>query len=251
MNKMAIQRVVYILVLFFSQNTLFNASAYADQQYLSHFETKNHIKVQYQTPLYLEISSSGINHISFWPFRVEKIIGDTSTFTANTGENSTGSELFITSKSATGSKINMSIVLTNGRIVDLALKVVESVEPKIVELDFGVSADTMYEIKRQALNMIDAMKRGVNGKYYVMHIKKPITLTETKDYKIKQISNYKYGKLIGAVLVIQNISKSAITISPSDLVGYFKDIDMYAIESEKILSRSSAKAYIVFRRGDE
>ena len=251
MNNIAIQRVVYILVLFFSQNTLFNASACADQQHLSHFETKNHIKVQYQTPLYLEISSSGINHISFWPFRVEKIIGDTSTFTANTGENSTGSELFITSKSATGSKINMSIVLTNGRIVDLALNVALSVDPKIVELDFGGSADTMHEIKLQALNMIDAMKSGKTGKYYVMHLKKPMTLTETKDYKIKQISNYKFGALEGAVLVIQNISKSEITIKPSDLVTYFNDLDAYAIESEKISSKSRTKAYIVFRRGDE
>ena len=95
------------------------------------------------------------------------------------------------------------------------------------------------------------MKEGKTGKYYVMHLKNPITLAAGKDYKIKQISNYRYGKLLGAVLVIQNISKRSITIKPSDLVAYFNDVDAYAIESEKILSRNSAKAYIVFRRGDE
>ena len=251
MNNIAIQRVVYILVLFFSQNILVNTSACADQNFANHFEENSHIKIKYQKSLPLAISSSGINHISFWPFRLEKIIGDTSTFTANTGENSTGSELFITSKAPSGSKINMSIVLTNGRIVDLALNVVESVDPKIVDLDFGGSADSIYEIKLQASNMINAMKEGKTGKYYVMHLKNPITLAAGKDYKIKQISNYRYGKLLGAVLVIQNISKRSITIKPSDLVAYFNDVDAYAIESEKILSRNSAKAYIVFRRGDE
>jgi len=256
MNKMAIQRVVYILVLFFSQNTSFNASAYAGQRYdnmlgLSHFEEKKHIKIKYQKSLPLVISSSGINHISFWPFRVEKIIGDTSTFTANTGENSTGSELFITSKAPSGSKINMSIVLTNGRIVDLALNVVESADPKIVELDFGGSAGTMHEIKLQALNMIDAMKSGKTGKYYVRHLKDPIKLAATKDYKIKQISNYRYGKLLGAVLVIQNTSKRSISIKPSDFLANFSDVDAYAIENELILSKSNARAYVVFRGGDE
>ena len=251
MNIKILQRVVYIGVMIFSQSTLFNVPVYADQQYLSHFETKNHIKVQYQTPLYLEISSSGINHISFWPFRVEKIIGDTSSFTANTGENGSGSELFITSKVPSGSKINLSVMLTSGMIVDLALNVVESVDPKIVDLDFGMSTDTMHEIKLQALDMVDAMKRGVTGKYYVRHLKKPITLATAKDYKIKQISNYRYGALEGAVLVIQNTSKRSITIKPSDIASYFNDIDTYAIEREMILGRSSTKAYIVFRRGEE
>ena len=251
MNKLTIQRVVYILILCFWQNALFNVSAYADQINLGRFDTKKHIRIKYQKSLPLEISSQGINHISFWPFRVEKIIGDTSTFTANTGENSTGSELFITSKSETGSKINMSIVLTNGRIVDLALNVVESVDPKIVELDFGGSASTNQETKLQALNMIDAMKKGVTGKYYFRHLKKPINLSTTKGYKIKQISNYGYGKLQGAILVIQNTSKRAISINPSDMRAYFNDVSAYAIESPVILSRSSSKAYIVFRRGDE
>ena len=251
MNKLTIQRVVYILILCFWQNALFNVSAYADQINLGRFDTKNHIRIKYQKSLPLEISSQGINHISFWPFRVEKIIGDTSTFTANTGENSTGSELFITSKSETGSKIKMSIVLTNGRIVDLALNVVESVDPKIVELDFGGSASTNQETKLQALNMIDAMKRGVTGKYYVRHLKDPINLATAKDYIIKQISNYRYGALEGAALVIQNTSKRSISIKPSDLVAYFNDINAYAIESEAILSKSRTKAYIVFRRGDE
>ena len=251
MNIKILQRVICICVMVFSQNAFLNASAYADQTYLSSFETKNHIKIKYQKSLPLEISSYGINHISFWPFRVEKIIGDTSTFTANTGENSTGSELFITSKVPSDSKINLSVMLTSGMIVDLALNVAPSVDPKIIELDFGIGADSIYEMKLQASDMVDAMKSGRAGKYYVRHLKKPITLVATKDYKINQISNYRYGTLEGAALVIQNTSKRSISIKPSDIASYFNDVDTYAIEREMILSRGSTKAYIVFRRGEE
>lgn len=244
MNIKILQRVIYLGVMFCAQSTLFNAPVYADQKYLSHFEAKKHIKINYQKSLPLTISSSGINHISFWPFRIEKIIGDTSTFTANTGENSTGSELFITSKAPGGSKINMSVMLSNGRILDLALNVLESVDPKIVELDFGGSADTMHEIQLQALNMIDAMKRGVSGKYYVRHLKDPINLAITKNYKIKQISNYRYGALEGATLVIQNTSKHSISIKASDLASYFSDIDAYAMMSEMILRKRDRKSVV-------
>lgn len=207
------------------------------------------IKVEYKKSLHIELSSKGINRISFWPLRVEKLICDLSNFTSNVPEN--GTDIFLTSKVPAGTSLNASVILSTGEPIDMHIKVVEAKEPKYIQLDFSnLHDDPEGSLKKEASLMINAMKNNFVGKYYVRSVKYPKLLFETKEYRVKQRANYQYEGLIGAILEIENKKSKSITIDPKSIVARFEGMQAFAFEGEVIAPKYKMKGYVVFKSGE-
>lgn len=206
-------------------------------------------KVYYQKSSKLKISSKGINRINFWPKRIVKIIGDLSMFTSNVPED--GSNLFLTSKLSAGKVINVSVVLSSGEPLDLSLEVVDSANPKFIDLIFAKNTEEQKVLKQEIDQMLSAMQRGVKGKYYIRQPKKPILTREDKKFRMKQISNYQYKKLLGGIFEIQNKTRKSVPIVPKEIIGRFNQIEAYTFDREILLPREKIKAYIIFKSDNE
>ena len=131
------------------------------------------IEIIYQQQVHLNIASDAINRINFANFRVVKLIGNVSSITCILSDN--GSDLFITPKLPQGKKIDFSALLSSGDIIDFSLKVVKSEIPYLVKLKFG--SDIAPQNKNEAAKMIEAMSKGILGKYYVQKSNKKIENT--------------------------------------------------------------------------
>lgn len=238
-------KILYLIILNFCV-LCFVHGAMANELFSGAVRGNAPIKVEYNASLNIELSSKGINRISFWPLRVEKLICDLSNFTSNVPDN--GTDIFLTSKVPAGTTLNASVVLSTGEPIDLHIKVVESREPKYISLDFSnLNDDPNGILKHESALMINAMKNDFVGKYYVRSIKSPTLLFETKEYRVKQRSNYQYDRLIGAVLEIENKRNKSIEIDTKIIISRFEGSQAFAFESEHLSPKSKTKGYVVFK----
>lgn len=205
------------------------------------------IKVKYKKTLNIELSSKGINRISFYPYRIEKLVCDLSKFSIKSHYNS--SDVFITSKVKAGSRINASAILSTGEPLDLSIRIVDSKIPKYIEIDFSDSLDLdIAENKKEEKLLIDAMRRGDVGKYYVRDYKNPNLLFEDKKIKTKISSEYSYSNLTGLIVEIKNKTSKKAQIDQSKITNLFEDLKASAFEANEIAPWREVKAYLVLKK---
>lgn len=203
------------------------------------------IEVSYGKQLSLNIADEAINRINFNHGRVSKIIGNVSGFTSILSDD--GSNLFITPRSQAGSKIDFAVLLSSGEIIDLSLSVIKSKKPYLISLKFPDSREQYNQSEVAAL--IEAMQKGVIGKYYVQQ-----SVSDISHDKFKATSSdvYQFKNLRGRVLTLQNNSKrsrgnksSIIEIKESDLISAFDGVVGVHIEAKQLARGKQTKAYIV------
>ena len=204
------------------------------------------IEVSYGKQLSLNIADEAINRINFNHGRVSKIIGNVSGFTSILSDD--GSNLFITPRSQAGSKIDFVLLLSSGEIIDLSLSVIKSKKPYLISLKFPDSREQYNQSEVSAL--IEAMQKGVIGKYYVQQ-----SVSDISHDKFKATSSdvYQFKNLRGRVLTLQNNSKisrgnksdSTIEITESDLISAFDGVVGVHLEAKQLARGKQTKAYIV------
>jgi len=198
--------------------------------------------VAYKKPLSVDISAVGINRISLGSKIATAIWGDSAEYSAALSSNSR--ELFLTSKLEVGKTINIALQLANGRMVDLALNVVDSKMPKIIELGLGgkISSSQDLEIKQ----LLDNMRSGIKGKYYVFDSK--IKIASFKQLEFKQGKQYRFGNLVGVVLEIKNLSKKSKAINAALISKAFKDVVAVQVERVILAKGATTQAFVVLNK---
>jgi len=209
------------------------------------------IEVSYQKQLSLNVADEAINRINFKPGRVSKIIGNVSGFTSILSDD--GSNLFITPKEPNGSKIDFAVLLSSGDIIDMSLTVVKSKKPYLISLNFSNNQGGSKQSETSLL--IDAMRSSTIGKYYVQKTSSNVTIPGNSKIKATSGDIYKFGKLHGTTLTLQNKTKrtrrsksdSSIEITEDDLIKAFKGVVGVHIENTMLSKGETTKAYIVFK----
>jgi hypothetical protein len=201
------------------------------------------VEIIYQKQVSIDIASDAINHINFDNFRITKLIGNISSFTSILSDQ--GSDLFISPKLQAGKKIEFSVMLATGDIIDFLLNIVRSSDARLVKLKF--SNDIIGTNKSEALKMIEAMHSGRTGKYYVQTSNQKINISSMP--KIKGIiqNNYRFGNLHGMPLILENIDHHPLKINADELA---KSVDKPAaiyIEQELLAPKGKTKIHMVFK----
>lgn len=200
----------------------------------------------YKNPVIVRLSSNAINHINFKNNRVVKIIGDPSKFSGIISGD--GSHLFLTSKVAAGSEFDISVVDVHAEVFDLHVIVQETDKQTILSLSKkdSMKADSNLRIEA-AKEMINAMRMGLKGKYYVAITDRNISFGLEPDLEIKQYANYRYGKIWGACFDVRNkSSENTIILDADKITSLFKNVIATSPGQITIFPLKSSKIFIVF-----
>lgn len=215
------------------------------------------IKIQYLQQVRLDIASDAVNRISFGNGRVIKLIGETNGFDSILSDR--GSDLFISSRLPAGSKIDFSSILASGDIIDFSLNIVESKTPSLIQLKFpsdNTSSNTNNNTsstataKSEAIKMIEAMRTGELGKYYIQQPLKKINVPVDSKITVTAQDNYRFGNLHGVALTLQNTDRTLtqnITANTLAASFEFRRVAAIALERELLLPKQKTVAYIVFK----
>ncbi len=212
------------------------------------------IEVEYGKQLLLQISSVGINRISFAPERITRIIGDISNYSSLLTDK--GSELFLTSKLAAGKNFNISVILASGGVIDITAQVIESSQPKVIKLLFSKSFNAFSQEQAEARLMIKAMEQNNKGKYYVESVNNTKFILADKHKSLKGVTlehycSYKFGDLRGVCLELTNQNKGVINLDAKTIAQEFENVESLAIRHSTLQSRKKTQLFIVFRRGQD
>lgn len=209
-------------------------------------------QVEYINPVNIQVSARGVNHISFAPLIISTITGDVSEYSASVSEN--GSEIFLTSKLEAGNIIPLAVTIAGGRVIDLKLEVVESLLPKVVKINLHKTQDMSKLVQNEIIKMINAMRMGEVGKYYVIENSKKAYRGNTRNIKIgnsslaiTELNTYKFDDLTGIELDMKNINKAELVVSAYILSKSFKDVIAVVIDDKKLEQGASTKGYIVLK----
>lgn len=241
------KRVGYVsLLLIYGVLTFFSPYTVEAGNYPSD-NSPNKIKVLRYSPTRLRISSKGINRISFAGERLDKIIGNQSSYSAVIADQ--GDHLFLTSKKGPGSKIALSLLFTSGKVVDLVMQVDQGAQSYSM-LIFPVADELAQEISA-AEEMQRAMRGEKIGKYYVQFLSRELLVSPSFNSRIIQTKSYRYGSLYGAVLLLENNSNETSYVDESVIRRQFDDVLSVVLDKTIIPAKQSIKAYVVFRGGKD
>ncbi|MGC0372186.1 MAG: hypothetical protein DGJ47_000893 [Rickettsiaceae bacterium] len=211
----------------------------------------NKIAIKYDRHIYISLSDIGINHLHFEDERVEKIIGDSLTYSAIVSRS--GSDLFLTSKLEAGKKINLFVELSSGFVVDVIAHIVKSKHPRIIYLKHN--SDSIKKIKERKLEaklMIQAMRHNNKGKYYKKNLNRNLNLPFKDSLKIKQYLSYRFASYRGAGFNVHNTSKTnSITILPQEVANHFELVISTKVENTLLKPGQKTRIFIVWEGNND
>ena len=213
------------------------------------------IEVTYERQIHLNIANESVNRINFSSLRVIKIIGNINGF--NTILSDDGSDLFIVPSLPIGKKIDFSVLLSSGDVIDFSLTVISSKTPYLIKLKMPSNLPVNH--KSEAVKMIEAMSSGVIGKYYVQNslqkaddkINMPINVLAKPGIKIMAQDSYRYGNLFGISLILQNTNRVPCMVTADDLAGGLSSVLAAWIDKGNLPPKAKTKAFLVFKRAIE
>ena len=193
------------------------------------------------------ISKGGINRISAFPYHIKEIIGDKSKYEFLSSDD--GSNIFIIPKVKLGDKLELAVITSNGAIHDLLLTAGKDSVPAIYLKPFTqeqsrhLSQNKANE-QSQILKMISHMSANHLNSYYVRNTNRNIA--NNLGLKLKQIKTWRFGKLVGAVIDVRNLSRSAKLLKKNDFKSLFQRTKAISITGSNILpSQASSQVLIV------
>lgn len=203
------------------------------------------VTISYDNPLHLNISSMGMNRISFAPNIVTTIWGDAGEYGATLSDN--GSELFITSRVEAGNNIALILQLAGGRVIDLILHTIDDKESRIINLVLKDTETRLQREQQEVMKLFNAMRSGIKGKYYVKALPAQFTIGGNKHLIARQERLYRFGDLMGLPLKIKNTGKKTVSVNSATLLAKFRNL--LAIQAEDVIltSGQEMQAFLVVR----
>lgn len=193
------------------------------------------------------ISKGGINRISAFPYHIKEIIGDKSKYELLSSDD--GSNIFIIPKVKLGDKLELAVITSNGAIHDLLLTAGKDSVPAIhlnsstPNYSRHLSQNKANE-QSQILKMISHMSANHLNSYYVQNTNRNIA--NNLGLKLKQIKTWRFGKLVGAIIDVHNLSRSTKLLKENDFKSLFQRTKAISITGSNILpSQASSQVLIV------
>lgn len=220
------------------------------------------LQIQYLKRLDLNISSGGVNRLNFGDTRIVKIVGDSSLYGLILSDN--GSDLFLTSKIAAPSMIDLTLIAANNEAIDIRLHVGDRGEGSIINVDINGKHYNPHNEKEEISEMINKMQKRVKGKYFVEEKKRLVNLNLSargdNDLVLNQYVSYRFGDLMGAgfnysVNGIEN-NGEGFDLTKDRLQSIFKNILAVAVDRGKVKTKGKSKVesgriFVVFKAGEE
>lgn len=228
--------------------------------------------VSYRQSVVLEISATGTNRINFGRQRITKLIGDTNLITSVLSAD--GKNLFLTTKlgaaplATTGqlsaskpgqeeaSHVSVSAITASGEVVDFNLKIVNSPEPKFIELDFSnyghnILGNTELERQLAAKQMIVDIINNNASKYYVT-IAAGATKTKSRSLEFNNgqligeiMQAYRYGDLTGYELQLTSHSKEWQMLDTEAIKQVVPSLKAIKLARRSLLPNKTTKMWLV------
>jgi len=192
------------------------------------------------------ISKGGINRISAFPYHIKEIIGDKSKYELLSSDD--GSNIFIVPKVKLGDKLELAVITSNGAIHDLLLTAGKDSVPAIYLKPFTqeksrhLSQNKTNE-QSQILKMISHMNSDHHNSYYVRNTNRNIA--NNLGLKLKQIKTYRFGKLVGAIIDVHNLSRSTKLLKENDFKSLFQRTKAISITGGNILSPQASSQVLI------
>lgn len=193
------------------------------------------LNIHYLKRHHLSISANGINRLHFAKARITKLVGNSNQYEALVSDN--GEDLFLTSKVPPKEMIDLTVMLADGRAIDLALKVTDQQSPSIIELDVNQKSENEAKNKADSeiKKMIDHMLAKNRGKYFVQLLDH--RLESGKSWlKLRQRAFFRYEKIAGADIKYTHChndpESKGESLSTEEFKGIFKNVLAIAIKNE-------------------
>ncbi|MDX1916438.1 MAG: hypothetical protein SFT68_00430 [Rickettsiaceae bacterium] len=212
--------------------------------------------------------------ISFPPFTIKEVVGDTNKYKII--HDRLGMSIFILPKVGKGEEIDLTIITASGKSQDILLKIKDKVTANsIIIYDKNLSDDPLqnrkYKITNQeileAKKLLKAMRVLKKSKYNVTNfdLKSSPRLSHNIGYlsdtnnkesalleiKASSIYGYKLLGLKGVILEIRNKGNNSIYISEEDISSLFAGVILTSIKSNIIAPKSRTKVYLVLKESEE
>lgn len=156
----------------------------------------------------VEISKFGLNRITMMPYAISQIVGNGSNYEIKIDDD--GRSFYIKPLCEVGKTIELSIKMSNNNVFDVELKVVEGKGRAIYLENDKTLEETVGFLHDESKLMINAMKKGEVGKYYVKDVEK--YFPNDFGLEIRQVKSYKDVNIHGAILLVRNQSSDSILL---------------------------------------
>ncbi len=149
------------------------------------------------------ISKDHLNRIWFSGKSIIEVIGDSTKYKIL--QDAVGQNLFITPLAAIGEDIEMSVIDSGGRTIDLSLRVAGTTG-QIIFIEEKKDCYPKSEANQEVIRLMRYMHSRKPDKYIIDTQQRDIHTLESQGLKIRQDMSYRYGPYVGAKLTITNIS---------------------------------------------
>lgn len=206
------------------------------------------VKIEYLYFREANISAHAINRLHFDKFSVVKIVGDSSKYQMRLSSN--GRDLFLTSKVASSEVIRLSVIMSNGQVIDLKLNVRDIKDGAILNINITDNFSLESEEKQIAGDMIEHMVTGKQGKYFAQKVKGKVSLAYKPNLLLKKYISYRYGDFTGIGFTFTNrYSKARRLIEKLDkeeIAWLFENVVAVGIKADQQNWRKG-KLFVVFK----
>lgn len=183
------------------------------------------------------VSKENLNRIWFSDKHIIEVIGDSAKYKIL--QDAVGKNLFFTPYASVGEDIEITVIESGGRAIDLSLRVVggsKGREGQLILIEDKKECSHREDNRVEIASLMRHMCGGKQGKYIVEQVKREIPVLEREGLKIKQDMSYRYGPYVGARLRVSNAS--------SELFRNGKDIEL----TDSILSKIFAGEDVIIRK---
>ena len=190
-----------------------------------------------------QISKSGLNRITMLPYRITQVTGDESKYKLKFDED--GGNIYIMPIGQIGGTIELSIKSTTNLVQDMLLEIA-NIPGRSIYLQHGKNPDQTGKLVDIEIKlMLKSMISGDKGKYYVLDGNRSVANKLALD--IKQVKTYRWGSIVGAVIDIENKSKSPVNISEHDIASLYQKVRAASIDGiySAVAAKSKIRAYVI------
>lgn len=176
-------------------------------------------KLRHYSKHKVEVSKFGLNRINMMPYAISQIVGNGAKYEVKIDNDS--KSFYIKPLCEIGETIELSIKTLNNNFFDIELKVVEGNGRTIYLCNSEIEEERDKIIGEEAKLMVNAMKKGEVGKYYVKDVEK--YFPNELNLEIRQVKSYKYDNIHGAILLVRNQSSDTISLKERYFAELFEN----------------------------
>lgn len=174
-----------------------------------------------------------------------EVTGDESKYQLKWNKNHRS--IYLLPKAEVGEVIELSLMLASGEVQDLRLTIGDVLARTIVLKRKDGAVKKFYGVKEQqemaSLLRVMINDRNSENKYWVKAEK--IKLMASKTQQMTQIKEYKYGKLKGQVIEIENKGKEPLIVREEEIKTIIPDAELMRFSKRIIAPKEKARLFVV------